>query len=584
ERPLEGILAAVVLDVVYDVASFALGHDLLTGEKLSHGEELFTAVAIAIPVVSIAAVKQSGRLLQGGKQVAMHVDEAGDAAKFAARHADELKDGTRVAAKHGDELLERAAWSARHGDDLAESQTLTRRLDNWVSPDGPRLGDEALQRQRLTRQADGYGTRDTGFGGRCAIPTHNSFTAGTLVDTESGQKPIEEIQVGDKVLGEDPETGEQGYYEVVSVRSHLKDEIVKVTIETEDGGETTQEVMETTSSHPVYVEEKGWMWAENLEAGDKLRTADDSWAEVVAVEHVQLEEPELVYNFTVKGPHTYFVLEMGVLVHNERACKDNWFWNQDVQGNIIVGRGNTRSDVLFDELDDFYLGYSDQYGHIWTDGLDQVFGRMSPDDVRFFAGLSGSHGTFTVVGGLSETLDGTIIREMIYEEFAHFNRAEMHAETIIKEMRLQGASQRQIDAILERAAELRQQFHSQVKAAYGIDFPHWRHTGAPSTNTKYAGQADIDAWLHGRRTISPEFQRAINEYFGLPSGTLVDNYNKYANYNWWKPPGTTFYTDGRLIRNQSTWDDFNKLSPQGQQKFWQIIDQRPRANLTQVER
>jgi hypothetical protein len=29
-----------------------------------------------------------------------------------------------------------------------------------------------------------------------------------------------------------------------------------------------------------------------------------------------LDEPELVYNFMVKGPHTYFVLEVGVLVHN----------------------------------------------------------------------------------------------------------------------------------------------------------------------------------------------------------------------------------------------------------------------------
>jgi hypothetical protein len=42
---------------------------------------------------------------------------------------------------------------------------------------------------------------------------------------------------------------------------------------------------------------------------------------VLAVERVELDEPELVYNFTVKGPHTYFVLEVGVLVHNpKRVC------------------------------------------------------------------------------------------------------------------------------------------------------------------------------------------------------------------------------------------------------------------------
>jgi hypothetical protein len=74
--------------------------------------------------------------------------------------------------------------------------------------------------------------------------------------------------------------------------------------------------MEITPDHPVYVEGKGWLWAENLFIGDRLRRADGGIAKVLAVERVKLAEPELVYNFTVKGPHTYFVLEVGVLVHN----------------------------------------------------------------------------------------------------------------------------------------------------------------------------------------------------------------------------------------------------------------------------
>ncbi|MCP4374542.1 MAG: hypothetical protein GY797_41530 [Deltaproteobacteria bacterium] len=37
---------------------------------------------------------------------------------------------------------------------------------------------------------------------------------------------------------------------------------------------------------------------------------------MLAIERVELDGPEVVYNFTVKGPHTYFVLEVGVLVHN----------------------------------------------------------------------------------------------------------------------------------------------------------------------------------------------------------------------------------------------------------------------------
>lgn len=55
----------------------------------------------------------------------------------------------------------------------------------------------------------------------------------------------------------------------------------------------------------------------SLAVGDRLRRSDGGMAKVLVVERVKLAEPEAVYNFTVKGPHTYFVLEVGVLVHND---------------------------------------------------------------------------------------------------------------------------------------------------------------------------------------------------------------------------------------------------------------------------
>ncbi|MCP4360423.1 MAG: hypothetical protein GY796_20635, partial [Chloroflexi bacterium] len=307
-----------------------VGNGIFTGYELSDFEK--GAIVVGLLTAGIG-----DDILQMGARASRYVDELGEGAEFAAKHAEELGDAARFATKHSDELADAVTWSARHGDDLSEAR-LAQRLDDYVSPNGAaaRLGNETLENRRLAQRMDGYVARsddtvryandtsavrraDNSYGGSCA-PARNSFTAGTLVETETGDKPIETIEAGDKVLGEEPETGEQGYFEVVSVRSHLKDEVVEVTIETDAGKETTQEVMETTPDHPVYVEEKGWIWAENLEAGDRLRTADDSWAEVVSIEHVQLDEPELVYNFTVRGPHTYFVLEVGVLVHN---CKQN---------------------------------------------------------------------------------------------------------------------------------------------------------------------------------------------------------------------------------------------------------------------
>jgi intein/homing endonuclease len=44
--------------------------------------------------------------------------------------------------------------------------------------------------------------------------TCNCFTAGTKVLTDEGEKPIEEIKAGDKVLAKDDETGEMAYKEV----------------------------------------------------------------------------------------------------------------------------------------------------------------------------------------------------------------------------------------------------------------------------------------------------------------------------------------------------------------------------------
>lgn len=84
--------------------------------------------------------------------------------------------------------------------------------------------------------------------------------------------------------------------------------------------ETQTEVMEVTPLHPIYVEGEGWLNAENLEAGDRLRLADGGMAKVLAIEHQQLSTPVVVYNFTVATFHTYFVLDLQVLVHNVEHC------------------------------------------------------------------------------------------------------------------------------------------------------------------------------------------------------------------------------------------------------------------------
>ncbi len=110
-----------------------------------------------------------------------------------------------------------------------------------------------------------------------------------VVHTGRGLVPIEEVKLGDKVYALDPDTGEYGYYEVVYLTNHPVNEILHLTI---DG-----DIMEVTPDHPIYVESRGWVAAEDVAVGDSLRRKDGGFAQVLAIERVVLDEPEVVYNF-----------------------------------------------------------------------------------------------------------------------------------------------------------------------------------------------------------------------------------------------------------------------------------------------
>ncbi|MDE5778261.1 MAG: hypothetical protein K2I10_07165, partial [Lachnospiraceae bacterium] len=165
-----------------------------------------------------------------------------------------------------------------------------------------RMADIRFKTTRLEMSdaASGKKIRYGGVGG--------CFVAGTLVNTAEGEKNIEEVQEGDYVLAENPETGEQGYRKVVRTFIREKYTIIHVFIGSEE--------IETTEEHPFYVEGVGFVPASELRAGDIIRTSDVENLPIDRVETEELEEPVLVYNFEVEDFHTYYVSGLGVLVHN----------------------------------------------------------------------------------------------------------------------------------------------------------------------------------------------------------------------------------------------------------------------------
>ncbi|MCP3928106.1 MAG: hypothetical protein GY705_03285, partial [Bacteroidetes bacterium] len=144
-------------------------------------------------------------------------------------------------------------------------------------------------------------------------PPCNSFTGETLVHTENRTRPIEDIQIGDKVLSQAEWNGENSYQEVTDV---ITGERVydMVSIGLENG-----EVIETTSGHPFFVHDLGWRDASLLKVGDVLVVGDQREMKVssIAIE----ERVETVYNLTVANTRTFFVGVDGVLVHNVNCNK-----------------------------------------------------------------------------------------------------------------------------------------------------------------------------------------------------------------------------------------------------------------------
>ena len=139
--------------------------------------------------------------------------------------------------------------------------------------------------------------------GKCAC-----FTAGTLILTDKGLVPIEQISSGDRVWSENPVTGECGYKTVVKTFKNQVDTIVTVGF--------NDEIIETTVNHPFWVVGQGWTSASKLKKGDMVKDSDGAIIQIQSVKVCSFKTPTDVYNFEVADWHTYFVGASCILVHN----------------------------------------------------------------------------------------------------------------------------------------------------------------------------------------------------------------------------------------------------------------------------
>ena len=139
-----------------------------------------------------------------------------------------------------------------------------------------------------------------------------SFSPGTQIAVESGLKNIEDIQLKEKIWGYNEKTRQTDLFSVTAKSVKLHHD--SVTLNTESGN-----TISTTTEHPFYVKDRGWVPAGKLKEGDAIRTQDGTSVILESVKVDYVEEAFPAYNLSVDKAHNFFVSEDKLLVHND-AC------------------------------------------------------------------------------------------------------------------------------------------------------------------------------------------------------------------------------------------------------------------------
>ena len=134
------------------------------------------------------------------------------------------------------------------------------------------------------------------------------FVKGTKVKTETGFKNIEDIKIGDKVYSYNLNNNSLELKKVLNTIKSNTIDTYKVTI----GGKT----VEMSPKHQLYIIDKGWVRAYDLNVNDKLLDVNGKQITISKIEYKKYDSPIDTYNLTIEGNNNYFVTDIQVLVHN----------------------------------------------------------------------------------------------------------------------------------------------------------------------------------------------------------------------------------------------------------------------------
>ena len=224
---------------------------------------------------------------------------------------------------------------------------MTRDMEKYVGRNvsvitGGRYDDEGpivvsnIQALMAIKKKDEFGFRKLVKNFKCVI-VDECFIPGTKISTPDGDKNIEDVKVGDKVIGFDEKTKQIINDEVTNIfKNEIQDKLYHVKI----NGEITT----CTANHPFYTN-RGWVKASELKkridavwcVSNHRQEKKEKILNWFRVENIEAQEQRgikesrrlcgssCVYNLETKQTHTY--IANSCVVHNCHHNSRNNSWN-----------------------------------------------------------------------------------------------------------------------------------------------------------------------------------------------------------------------------------------------------------------
>ncbi|MBZ9594685.1 hypothetical protein K7B06_06150 [Streptomyces erythrochromogenes] len=309
-------LKHAVVDLVMDLIGYNDARDCFTKG------DVMACINTALNAVPWGKIAKAIKIGIKAFKIYKEMNKAYDAVNAAENRANAALNAFTKAKKAEDEASAAAAQARKAADEKAATEKAT-----------DSAGTESKANRTDTDTETSGGGADARAGdsasGAPGCTKQNSFPAGARVQMADGaSKAIEDVEVGDKVLATDPQTGETAPKTVTATIITPDDkEFTDLTLTDDAGPRGPPATLTSTSHHPHWNETRHqWLDAGDFLPGEQLRKPDGTTLTVQTTRNYPYAVT--THNLTVDDFHTYYVLAgyTPILVHNcKSGANGGWY-------------------------------------------------------------------------------------------------------------------------------------------------------------------------------------------------------------------------------------------------------------------